>query len=259
MVPSSTYPDGQLALVVQARGRLLLVFLFRRSRVVAQGKCRVGGSAETLQCKRQIQAFPTSSQPHPQGAPRGDVTCTTTVLLQWNLARGARELQSRLEYVPVPVVIPKKTEQNGQKQHCPAMCNVCREPSSTLQREASREQSLPAWTQLVRTCCDPRTCQSLQLHQPKETWRTPALPSPWHGDTEVRSEALGAPRLLNPNGAQNSRPLEGLGLLEQHQQHAQDGCLDCAWCHRPGTLAQLATEQTDVPRTASGSNGRLVG
>lgn len=108
MVPSSTYPDGQLALVVQARGRLLLVFLFRRSRVVAQGKCRVGGSAETLQCKRQIQAFPTSSQPHPQGAPRGDVTCTTTVLLQWNLARGARELQSRLEYVPVPVVIPKK-------------------------------------------------------------------------------------------------------------------------------------------------------
>lgn len=85
-----------------------------------------------------------------------------------------------------------------------------------------------------------------------------ALPTA-QGHAEDKSEALGVPRLLNPNGAQNSRPLEGLGLLEQHQQHAQDGCLDCAWCHQPGTLAQLATEQTDVPRTASGRNGRLVG
>lgn len=68
MVPSSTYPDGQLALVVRARGRVVLVFLFRRSWVVAQGKCRVGGSAETLQCKRQIQAFPASS-PQPSPSP----------------------------------------------------------------------------------------------------------------------------------------------------------------------------------------------
>lgn len=198
MVPSSTYPDGQLALVVQARGRLLLVFLFRRSRVVAQGKCRVGGSAETLQCKRQIQAFPTSSQPHPQGAPRGDVTCTTTVLLQWNLARGARELQSRLEYVPVPVVIPKKTEQNGQKQHCPAMCNVCREPSSTLQREASREQSLPAWTQLVRTCCDSRTCQSLQLHRPRKPGGHQLCPPHGMGTHRGKIRGAGWPQAAQP-------------------------------------------------------------
>lgn len=53
MVPSSTYPDGQLALVVWPAGRILLTLLFRRSRVAAHGKHSGGGSAETLQCKRQ--------------------------------------------------------------------------------------------------------------------------------------------------------------------------------------------------------------
>jgi len=54
MVPSSTYPDGQLALVVRPAGRILLTLLLRHSGLAAQGKHSGGGSAETLQCKRQI-------------------------------------------------------------------------------------------------------------------------------------------------------------------------------------------------------------
>lgn len=55
--PSSTYPDGQLALVGQAVGRVGLIFLFYRSLVAAQGERRVGGSAETLQGKRDVSGL----------------------------------------------------------------------------------------------------------------------------------------------------------------------------------------------------------
>lgn len=53
MEPSSTYPDGQLALVVQVMGRFTLIFFFHRSLVAAQGKRYVGRPAETLQKKRE--------------------------------------------------------------------------------------------------------------------------------------------------------------------------------------------------------------
>jgi len=54
MEPSSTYPDGQLALVGRVMGRFMLIFFFHRSLVAAQGKRCVGRSAETLQGKRDI-------------------------------------------------------------------------------------------------------------------------------------------------------------------------------------------------------------
>ena len=71
MEPSSTYPDGQLALVVQVMGRFMLIFFFHRSLVAAQGKCYVGRPAETLQSKREISGFlhispSIFSQPHPR-------------------------------------------------------------------------------------------------------------------------------------------------------------------------------------------------
>lgn len=70
--PSSTYPDGQLALVGQAVGRVGLIFLFYHSLVAAQGKRRVGGSAETLQGKRDTSGLSHSSPSaasrfHPRG------------------------------------------------------------------------------------------------------------------------------------------------------------------------------------------------
>lgn len=70
--PSSTYPDGQLALVGQAVGRVGLIFLFYRSLVAAQGKRRVGGSAETLQGKRDTSGLSHSSpSPASRFHPRG--------------------------------------------------------------------------------------------------------------------------------------------------------------------------------------------
>lgn len=53
MEPSSTYPNGQLALVVQLMDRFVLIFFFHRSLVAAQGKGCVGRPAETLQGKRE--------------------------------------------------------------------------------------------------------------------------------------------------------------------------------------------------------------
>lgn len=69
MEPSSTYPDGQLALVVQLMGRFVLIFFFHRSLVAAEGKRCVGRSAETLQGKgdtvRLFPHFPISLLPAP--------------------------------------------------------------------------------------------------------------------------------------------------------------------------------------------------
>lgn len=71
MEPSSTYPDGQLALVGQLMGSFMLILFLHHSLVEAQGKRCVRRPAETLQGKREGQGFPhispsTFSQHHPQ-------------------------------------------------------------------------------------------------------------------------------------------------------------------------------------------------
>lgn len=204
--------------------------------------------------------FPAAfSQPHPQGAPRADVMCTTTVLFQWNLARGAYELQSRLEYVPVPFVIPRK--RSGMAKTNTAQLRVtsagnwaatCSERHPTSEScqpgHGSREPAATQGRARASNCIDQRKPARHQLCPPQGA-----------GTRSGKICGAGCPQAAQPKRSPKF-PTPGRAGAFPPAPGRISGLCPVPLAKNTGLAAGLlATEQTDVPRTASGSNGRLVG